>query len=73
MSDTHEKTPLSPPNDAVEDSEDVLPPPVKFEVGEEVENIPSDKLNVVLLVMMLHGLGVLIAWNVFITIAPSVL
>jgi equilibrative nucleoside transporter 1/2/3 len=73
--DSTEKTPLSPPND---DSEDVATAitPSKFEVGknlenEEVENIPADKLNVVLWVMMLHGLGALIAWNVFITIAPE--
>ena len=70
--DTSEKTPLSPPNDEV--TGDLLVS--KFEVANddvlEDLKIPADKLNVVLLVMMMHGIGTLIAWNSFITIAPSV-
>uniref|UniRef100_A0A7E4UME9 Nucleoside transporter n=1 Tax=Panagrellus redivivus TaxID=6233 RepID=A0A7E4UME9_PANRE len=31
---------------------------------------PEDKYNVVLAIMVLHGLGTLIAWNVFMTISP---
>ena len=47
---------------------------VTFDVeeGQGAGEIPKDKLNFVLLVMMLHGVGTLIAWNVFITIAPLV-
>ena len=33
--------------------------------------VPKDRCKIVLLVMMLHGVGILIAWNVFITIAPD--
>ncbi|KAE9548862.1 hypothetical protein FO519_007924 [Halicephalobus sp. NKZ332] len=45
---------------------------VTFDVeeGQGPGEVPKDKLNFVLLVMMLHGIGTLIAWNVFITIAP---
>uniref|UniRef100_A0AC35FW58 Equilibrative nucleoside transporter 1 n=1 Tax=Panagrolaimus sp. PS1159 TaxID=55785 RepID=A0AC35FW58_9BILA len=75
-SDETEKTPLSP-SKGHDDSEIVTAePPSKFEESENeklmIENgIPADKLNVVLFVMMLHGLGTLIAWNIFITIAPG--
>ena len=47
---------------------------VTFDVeeGKGAGEVPKDKFNFVLLVMMLHGIGTLIAWNVFITIAPLV-
>jgi equilibrative nucleoside transporter 1/2/3 len=37
---------------------------------EPEEPPPKDRGNVVLFIIMLHGIGTLIAWNVFITIAP---
>uniref|UniRef100_A0A7E4UNA7 Nucleoside transporter n=1 Tax=Panagrellus redivivus TaxID=6233 RepID=A0A7E4UNA7_PANRE len=40
----------------------------KLELGDG--STPKDKFNTVLFIMMLHGIGSLIAWNVFITIAP---
>ncbi|KAK0396792.1 hypothetical protein QR680_001858 [Steinernema hermaphroditum] len=34
-------------------------------------NAPKDKYNAVYLIMLLHGIGCLMPWNMFITIAPS--
>uniref|UniRef100_A0A0N4ZGL6 Equilibrative nucleoside transporter 1 n=1 Tax=Parastrongyloides trichosuri TaxID=131310 RepID=A0A0N4ZGL6_PARTI len=36
-----------------------------------MEEPPVDKYNAVYLIMLLHGIGVLMPWNMFITIAPS--
>lgn len=33
---------------------------------------PEDKYNAVYFILLLHGIGVLMPWNMFITIAPSV-
>lgn len=38
----------------------------------EKEKEPKDNYNIVYLIIMLHGIGILIPWNTFITIAPSV-
>ncbi|VDN59072.1 unnamed protein product [Dracunculus medinensis] len=35
------------------------------------ERKPKDYYNIVYLITMLHGIGILIPWNMFITIAPS--
>ncbi|VDN59074.1 unnamed protein product [Dracunculus medinensis] len=37
----------------------------------EKEKEPKDNYNIVYLIIMLHGIGILIPWNTFITIAPS--
>uniref|UniRef100_A0AC35U6D8 Equilibrative nucleoside transporter 1 n=1 Tax=Rhabditophanes sp. KR3021 TaxID=114890 RepID=A0AC35U6D8_9BILA len=51
-------------------------PTVPFiEQGKGAVNVmgspPKDKNNIVYLIMLLHGVGVLMPWNMFITIAPS--
>lgn len=35
------------------------------------ESAPTDSYNAVYLIMMLHGMGTLMPWNMFITIAPA--
>ncbi|CAJ0954306.1 unnamed protein product, partial [Mesorhabditis belari] len=37
----------------------------------EGENAPSDKWNLVYWIVLLHGIGTLMPWNMFINIAPS--
>uniref|UniRef100_A0AC34R1N3 Nucleoside transporter n=1 Tax=Panagrolaimus sp. JU765 TaxID=591449 RepID=A0AC34R1N3_9BILA len=63
---------LEPSEDPTQESSP-LTEKTAFEMDEKhvLEKIPKDKLNLVLLVMTLHGIGTLIAWNVFITIAPA--
>ncbi|VDM25168.1 unnamed protein product [Toxocara canis] len=39
--------------------------------GMLVEKPPTDKNHLVYLIMMLHGVGTLMPWNMFITIAPA--
>ncbi|CAI2356884.1 unnamed protein product [Caenorhabditis sp. 36 PRJEB53466] len=38
---------------------------------EKVENVPKDKFNLVYYLVILVGFGVLLPWNMFITIAPE--
>uniref|UniRef100_A0A914RLN0 Uncharacterized protein n=1 Tax=Parascaris equorum TaxID=6256 RepID=A0A914RLN0_PAREQ len=40
--------------------------------GMLTEKPPPDKYHLVYLIMLLHGVGTLMPWNMFITIAPAV-
>ncbi|TMS36408.1 hypothetical protein L596_003580 [Steinernema carpocapsae] len=41
-------------------------------IEKEELSAPVDKYNAVYLIMLLHGIGCLMPWNMFITIAPMV-
>uniref|UniRef100_A0A1I7TT16 Cyclic nucleotide-binding domain-containing protein n=1 Tax=Caenorhabditis tropicalis TaxID=1561998 RepID=A0A1I7TT16_9PELO len=38
---------------------------------QEIENVPRDKGRLVFIIILLNGIGVLLPWNMFITIAPQ--
>ncbi|MCP9265955.1 Nucleoside transporter [Dirofilaria immitis] len=44
---------------------------VRKVVGMVFDKPPKDKYNAVYFILLLHGIGVLMPWNMFITIAPS--
>ena len=67
-----DKQNFSSPSNSTEDSTEVSP----F-IGEVEEYIishpPSDKYHLVYLIFLLHGVGILLPWNTFLTIATDVI